>query len=74
MLPSPPGPAACLPPPAVLHVPIYVYLANAAAGRGGFIPIQKYGEQYTKATKDRARRRPVRLLYSNGNHYDLLVC
>ena len=59
----------------MLHVPIFVYLSNAEAGRGGagFIPIQKYGEQYTKAGKDRPKRRPVRILYTSGNHYDLLV-
>lgn len=59
----------------MLRVPIYVYLSNAEAGRGGigFIPIQKYGEKYAKATKEYPKRRPVRLLYTSGNHYDLLV-
>ena len=59
----------------MLRVPIFVYLSSAEAGRGsqGYSPIQKYGEEFTKAGKDRPRRRPVRLLYTNGNHYDLLV-
>jgi hypothetical protein len=59
----------------MLSVPIYVYLSASEAkrGRAGFSPIQKYGEQYAKPGKDRPRRRPVRLLYSSGNHYDLLV-
>lgn len=58
----------------ILQVPIYVYLSNAEMGKGrGFSPISKYGEKFAKAAKDRPRRRPVRLLYTGGNHYDLLV-
>jgi len=53
----------------MLRVPIYVYLSNS----GGYTPIQKYGEKYTKATKDHPKRRPVCILYTNENHYDLLV-
>ena len=55
----------------MLKVPIYVYLPKDSGD--GFIPIQKYGEKYSKAGKDWKKRRPVRLLYSNGNHYELLV-
>lgn len=40
---------------------------------GGYVPIQRYGEQYSKPGKSWKRRRPVRLLYSGGNHYDLLI-
>lgn len=54
----------------MLRVPLYVYLTKTGEG---FIPIQKYGEKYAKAGKDWPRRRPVRILYTNGNHYDLLV-
>lgn len=59
----------------MLKVPIFVYVANAEAGKRGpgYIIIQRYGEQYTKAGKDHPKRRPVRLLYTNGNHFDLLV-
>ncbi len=39
----------------------------------GFVAIQKYGEKFGKAGKDWQRRRPVRLLYTGGNHYDLLI-
>lgn len=54
----------------MLQVPIYVYLSE---GGSAFSPIQKYGEKYSKPGKDWTKRKPVRLLYSNGNHYDLLV-
>ena len=54
----------------MLKVPIYVYLAQNG---NEFTPIQKYGEKYTKPGKDWVKRRPVRLLYVNGNHYDVLV-
>ena len=54
----------------MLKVPIYVYLAQ---GSTGYAPIQKYGEKYSKAGKDWSKRRPVRILFVHGNHYDLLV-
>ena len=55
----------------MLKVPIYVYIAEG--GGSTYNPIYKFGENFSKAGKDWAKRRPVRLLYSNGNHYDLLV-
>lgn len=55
----------------MLRVPIYVYLATT--GSGGFTPIQKYGETYSKSRNNYKKRRPLRLLYTNGNHYDLLI-
>jgi hypothetical protein len=60
----------------MLQVPIYVYLSSAEAGKGGrgFAPIQRYGEKFSKGTsKGKKGRKPIRLLYTGGNHYDLLV-
>ncbi len=33
----------------------------------------KYGEEFEVASKSRKERKPVKLLYSSGNHYDLLL-
>ena len=39
----------------------------------GFVPFVKYGEEFEVARKGRKERKPVKLLYSAGNHYDLLL-
>ncbi len=39
----------------------------------GYVPIVKYGEEFEVAGKGRKERKPVKLLYSSGNHYDLLL-
>ena len=39
----------------------------------GYVPIAEYGSEYLKSRKDQEACKPVRLLYSDGNHYDLLV-
>lgn len=39
----------------------------------GYVPIVKYGEEFEVARKGRKARKPVKLLYSSGNHYDLLL-
>jgi hypothetical protein len=58
----------------MLKVPIFVYLIDSEGRKvRGFSTIQKYGEKYTKAGKSWKKRKPVRLLYTNGNHYDLLL-
>lgn len=72
----------------LLHVPIYVYRSSKEAGVEklvgyGFAPIVKYGEQYAGASEEEGGenraaggiggRKPVNLLYREGNHYDLLV-
>jgi hypothetical protein len=65
----------------LLRVPIYVYQAaeeaDPGAGEWGFVPIVKYGVAYEAAGGDsgdgKAGRKPVHLLYTGGNHYDLLV-
>ncbi|KAG6547779.1 hypothetical protein Mapa_010592 [Marchantia paleacea] len=59
--------------------PIIVYIPESEAknrgyrGGGGYIPIAEYGSDYKKPGKDRKARKPVRLLYSGRNHYDLLI-
>jgi len=58
----------------MLKTPIFVYLSEAEQRTGfGYVPIQKYGEQFLKKGKTWKARRPVRLLYTGGNHYDLLT-
>jgi len=37
------------------------------------VPIVKYGEEWAEARGSRGPRRPVSLLYTGGNHYDLLL-
>lgn len=57
----------------LLRVPLYVYKTAAEAGAGrewwGYVPIVKYGADYEAGLG----RKPVHLLYYQGNHYDLLV-
>lgn len=58
----------------LLRTPIFVYLSQSEQGTGeGFVPIQKYGERYQKKGKSHKARKPLRLLYTQGNHYDLLL-
>ena len=59
----------------MLRTPIFVYVSEAEHGLrgGGFVPIQKYGETFLKKSKNHRARKPLRLLYANGNHYDLLL-
>ena len=51
------------------QVPLYVYLSEAESrGSGsGFHTIAEYGSEFKE------RRKPVRLLYVQGNHFDLLL-
>lgn len=57
----------------LLRVPLYVYKTADEAGAAkewwGYVPIVKYGTDYEAALG----RKPVHLLYYQGNHYDLLV-
>ena len=39
----------------------------------GFVPIVKYGEEFEAGRTGKTPRSPVKLLYSGGNHYDLLL-
>lgn len=62
----------------MLSQPIFVYIPESEAKQGGkwgtgFIPIAEYGVEFMKPTKERKPRKPVRLLYSGSNHYDLLI-
>lgn len=54
----------------LLKVPVYIYKSEQEFGRSGtgFIKIVEYGTEWSKPES-----RPVRLLYSGSNHYDLLV-
>ncbi|MED6167345.1 OVARIAN TUMOR DOMAIN-containing deubiquitinating enzyme 3 [Stylosanthes scabra] len=57
--------------------PIIVYIPeheHRGSGWGsGFIPIAEYGSEFIKGARNRNPRKPVRLLYSGKNHYDLLL-
>ncbi|XP_057801287.1 OVARIAN TUMOR DOMAIN-containing deubiquitinating enzyme 3 [Salvia miltiorrhiza] len=55
--------------------PIVVYIPeHEHGGRGaGFIPIQEYGSEFHKGSKQGKLQKAVRLLYTGRNHYDLLV-
>ncbi|EIE25014.1 cysteine proteinase [Coccomyxa subellipsoidea C-169] len=59
----------------MLKAPIFVFQRAEEAGRkgNGYIPIVKYGEEFAEPKKGRKPRAPVKLLYSSGNHYDLLL-
>ncbi|OIV89606.1 hypothetical protein TanjilG_15801 [Lupinus angustifolius] len=57
--------------------PVIVYIPeheHRGSGWGsGFIPIAEYGSEFGKVSRNMKPRKPVRLLYSGRNHYDLLV-
>uniref|UniRef100_A0A0D6R5W0 Ubiquitin thioesterase OTU n=1 Tax=Araucaria cunninghamii TaxID=56994 RepID=A0A0D6R5W0_ARACU len=57
--------------------PIIVYIPESEAKQGkwgtGFIPIAEYGVEFMKPSKQSKARKPVRILYSGGKHYDLLI-
>lgn len=63
---SPPGP----PPPGPTPAPPSP-LARSAQRR--YKQLYAVGDQYSHPGKTWKKRAPVRLLYTNGNHYDLLV-
>ena len=46
---------------------------NARRKERGYVPIVKYGEEFEAGRKGKKPRTPVKLLYSGGNHYDLLL-
>ena len=52
-----------------MQVPLYVYLSETEnRGTGsGFHTIEEYGAEFKK------KRKPVRLLFTQGNHFDLLL-
>ncbi len=56
-----------------MHTLTCIVPGCASCRPGGYRRIQEYGEQYAKAGKSWPKRKPVRLLYTGGNHYDLLT-
>lgn len=54
----------------LLKVPITVYQPEPSAG---YEPIVVYGQQWSIPKAGGKYRRMINLLYSSGNHYDLLV-
>ena len=54
----------------LLKVPITVYQPDPSAG---YEPIVVYGQQWTVPKAGGRSRKMVNLLYSSGNHYDLLI-
>ncbi|KAH7288989.1 hypothetical protein KP509_31G052500 [Ceratopteris richardii] len=59
--------------PVIVYIPEHEMRGLRNSWGSGFVPIAEYGLEYTKITKDKAAFKPVRLLYSGGNHYDLLI-
>ncbi|KMZ70505.1 OTU-like cysteine protease family protein expressed [Zostera marina] len=54
----------------IVYIPEHEYTRGH---RGGVIPIAEYGVEFIKGGKNVKPRKPVRLLYSGKNHYDLLL-
>lgn len=59
--------------PIVVYIPEYETKRSGSKWGSGFVPIAEYGSEFLKATKGQEARKPVRLLFSGSNHYDLLV-
>lgn len=57
------------------YLSLYSLNSSSPAPRfgAGYSPLYKVGEKFAKSGKDWKKRKPVKLLYSNGNHYDLLT-
>ena len=49
------------------------FVQTCSPDDGGFQVLIKFGEKYRRKGRKHAARAPVRLLYTGGNHYDLLV-
>ncbi|KAK7287098.1 hypothetical protein RIF29_00136 [Crotalaria pallida] len=58
--------------PIIVYIPEHEH-RGTSWGSSGFIPIAEYGSEFGKVSKNLKPRKPVRLLYSGKNHYDLLV-
>ena len=56
----------------LLRQPVTVYLPADGGRSLGYVPLVSYGTQFA-TTKSGKERKKVKLLYSNGNHYDLLL-
>eukprot|EP01024_Parvocaulis_polyphysoides_P039013 TRINITY_DN35231_c2_g1_i1.p2 TRINITY_DN35231_c2_g1~~TRINITY_DN35231_c2_g1_i1.p2 ORF type:complete len:238 (-),score=28.99 TRINITY_DN35231_c2_g1_i1:320-1009(-) len=59
----------------MLKIPIKVYMQEKEVGGDGigFINIRTIGEQYSKSKDGQKPRKPVKLLFRDGNHFDLLM-
>lgn len=57
----------------LLRQPVTVYLPTGGGLSAGYTPLVTYGDKFSK-TKAGAARRPLRLLYSNGNQLRRAVC
>ena len=56
----------------LLRQPVTIYLPADGGRSLGYTPLVSYGTQFA-TTKSGQPRKKVKLLYSNGNHYDLLL-
>eukprot|EP00250_Pteridium_aquilinum_P011398 c20038_g1_i2 orf=187-870(+) len=59
--------------PIIVYIPEHETKRSGSLWGTGFIPIAEYGLEFLKATKEAAACKPIRLLFSGSNHYDLLV-
>eukprot|EP01024_Parvocaulis_polyphysoides_P073298 TRINITY_DN9423_c0_g1_i2.p1 TRINITY_DN9423_c0_g1~~TRINITY_DN9423_c0_g1_i2.p1 ORF type:complete len:243 (-),score=35.28 TRINITY_DN9423_c0_g1_i2:157-864(-) len=59
----------------MLEIPIKVYMSDKELGGSdiGFVNIRTIGEEYTKSKSGQKLRKPVKLLFTGGNHFDLLM-
>eukprot|EP01025_Chloroclados_australasicus_P020267 TRINITY_DN2134_c0_g1_i2.p1 TRINITY_DN2134_c0_g1~~TRINITY_DN2134_c0_g1_i2.p1 ORF type:complete len:242 (-),score=27.98 TRINITY_DN2134_c0_g1_i2:400-1125(-) len=59
----------------MLKIPIKVYMSEKEVGGSGigFVNIRTIGEQFGKSKDGQKARKPVRLLFTGGNHFDLLM-
>lgn len=58
--------------PIMVYIPEHETKGLSSSWGSGFVPIAEYGIEFVKSTKEEACK-PVRLLYSGSNHYDLLI-
>eukprot|EP01023_Acetabularia_acetabulum_P042766 TRINITY_DN4261_c0_g1_i2.p2 TRINITY_DN4261_c0_g1~~TRINITY_DN4261_c0_g1_i2.p2 ORF type:complete len:236 (-),score=40.68 TRINITY_DN4261_c0_g1_i2:70-756(-) len=59
----------------MLKIPIKVYMAEKDVGGSGigFVNISTIGEKFGKSKEGQKARKPVKLLFKDGNHFDLLM-
>ncbi|KAI5069602.1 hypothetical protein GOP47_0015903 [Adiantum capillus-veneris] len=58
--------------PIIVYIPEHETKGFSGSWRSGFVPIAQYGSEFLTASKEVACK-PVRLLFSGSNHYDLLI-
>ncbi|XP_057741236.1 OVARIAN TUMOR DOMAIN-containing deubiquitinating enzyme 3 isoform X1 [Arachis stenosperma] len=57
--------------PIIVYIPEHEYTGSGWGS--GFIAIAEYGSEFKNGTTNRTPKKPVRLLFSGKNHYDLLL-